>query len=73
MANYKVSIVVTKSYHPWAIVNLREEPKIGNTIILETEEFVIVEILQLMPPKGVFHFLHLTCEPKAAGQRWEGG
>ena len=67
MAIYKVSVVVIKCDHPGAIVNLHEEPKIGNTIKLGTDEFVIVEILQLMPPKGDFHFLHLTCEPKNAG------
>lgn len=67
MAIYKVSIVVIKSDHPGAIVNLTEEPKVGNTISLGNQEFVIVEILQLMPPKGDFHFLHLTCEPKSVG------
>jgi hypothetical protein len=66
MAIYKVSIVVIKSDHPGAIVNLREEPKVGKTIKLGNDEFVIIEILQLMPPKGEFHFLHLTCEPKTA-------
>lgn len=64
MAIYKVSVVVVKSDHPGAIVNLQEEPRVGNSIRLGNEEFVIVEILQLMPPKGDFHFLHLTCEPK---------
>jgi hypothetical protein len=67
MAIYKVSVVVIKSDHPGAIVNLREEPKVGNTIKLGKEKFVIREILELMPPKGEFHFLHLTCEPAGAG------
>jgi len=64
MAIYKVSIVVIGSSHPGAIVNLSEEPKVGNKIKLGTEEFLIQEILELMPPKGDFYFLHLTCVPK---------
>jgi hypothetical protein len=64
MAIYKVSIVVLGGSHPGAIVNLYEEPKVGNSIKLGSDEFVIQEILQLMPQKGDFHFLHLTCVPK---------
>ena len=64
MTTYKVSIVVINSSHPGAIVNLTEEPVLGNTITLGKEKFVIREILELMPPKGDFNFLHLTCEPK---------
>ena len=64
MVTYKVSIVVLGGSHPGAIVNLYEEPKVGNTIKLGTDEFIIQEILELMPPKGDFYFLHLTCEPK---------
>ena len=64
MTIYKVSIVVVGSNHPGAIVNLSEEPKVGNLIKLGSEKFLIQEILELMPPKGDFCFLHLTCEPK---------
>lgn len=66
MTIYKVSIVVVGSSHPGAIVNLSEEPKVGNSIKLGSEKFFIKEILELMPPKGDFCFLHLTCEPKPA-------
>ena len=64
MAIYKVSIVVLGGGHPGAIVNLFVEPKVGNSIKLGSEEFIIQEILELMPPKGDFYFLHLTCVPK---------
>jgi hypothetical protein len=64
MSVYKVSVVVTKSEHPGAIVNLKEAPEIGKTIELGDNEFVIVEVLELMPPRGDFHFLHVTCVPK---------
>ena len=64
MTTYKVSIVVVGSSHPGAIVNLSDEPKVGNSIKLGSEEFLIQEILELMPPKGDFYFLHLPCVPK---------
>ncbi len=64
MAVYKVSVVVTKSDHPGAIVNLEVAPEVGKTLSLGNEEFTIVEVLELMPPRGDFHFLHVTCIPK---------
>jgi hypothetical protein len=63
MAVYKVSVVVTKSDHPGAILNLQEAPEVGKTITLGKSEFIIVETFELMPPRGDFHFLHATCVP----------
>jgi hypothetical protein len=63
MSVYKVSVVVTKGNHPGAIVNLHEMPEVGKTINLGDEEFLIKEVLELMPPRGDFHFLHVTCVP----------
>ncbi|MGD8458655.1 MAG: hypothetical protein PVF83_19945 [Anaerolineales bacterium] len=64
MAVYKVSVVVTKSEHPGAILNMDEAPEVGKTISLGKEEFVILEVFELMPPRGDFFFLHATCVPK---------
>jgi hypothetical protein len=64
MAVYKVSVVVTGGNYPGAILNLKQEPKVGEVIRLGNDEFVITEVLQLMPPRGDFHFLHITCRPK---------
>ena len=64
MAVYKVSVVITKNDHPGAILNLQEAPEVGKTIVLGKNEFVIIEVFQLMPPRGDFHFLHATCVPK---------
>ena len=64
MAVYKVSVVVTQGDHPGAILNLQEEPLVGNTLKLGEEEFTILEVLELMPSRGDFHFLHVTCAPK---------
>ncbi|MBI3158862.1 MAG: hypothetical protein HYZ26_04615 [Chloroflexi bacterium] len=64
MAIYKVSVVVTGGNYPGAILNLKQEPKVGELIKLGNDEFIITEVLQLMPPRGDFHFLHITCRPK---------
>lgn len=66
MTVYKVSVVVTKGDHPGAIVNLHEMPEVGKTITLGDEEFIIKEVLELMPPRGDFQFLHVTCVPAGA-------
>lgn len=63
MAVYKVSYVVTGKNHPGAIVNLDHRPEVGEKVILGEEEFVVVEVLDLMPPRGDFHFIHATCRP----------
>lgn len=65
MAVYKVSVVVSGGgNYPGAILNLKQEPKVGDLLKLGSEEFVVTEVLQLMPPRGDFHFLHVTCRPK---------
>lgn len=64
MAVYKVSVVVTKSEHPGAILNMDTAPEVGKTISLGKEEFIILEVFELMPPRGDFFFLHATCVPK---------
>jgi len=64
MAVYKVSVVVTNSDHPGAILNLQEAPEVGKTITLGKNEFIVVEVFELMPPRGDFHFLHATCSPE---------
>jgi hypothetical protein len=64
MTVYKVSVVITQGDHPGAIINLDKTPEVGKTIKLGNDEFVIVEVMELMPPRGDFHFLHVTCTPK---------
>jgi hypothetical protein len=64
MAVYKVSVVVTKSDHPGAILNMDEAPEVGKIISLGKDEFVILEVFELMPPRGDFYFMHATCVPK---------
>ena len=61
MAIYKVSVVVVDSNHPGAIINLDTYPKPGTTIKIGEEEFLVVETLELMPPREDFYYLHVTC------------
>jgi hypothetical protein len=64
MAVYKVSVVVTKSDHPGEILNMEKAPEVGKTISLGKDEFVILEVFELMPLRGDFYFMHATCVPK---------
>ncbi len=62
MAVYKVSYVIKNSDHPGGIINLEEQPTIGQKIQLGDLELQIIEIFELMPPRGAFNYLHATCE-----------
>jgi hypothetical protein len=61
MATYKVSYVITGSDHPGAIVSRRDAPKVGDIIKLGNDLFEVIEVLELMPPRGDFHYFHATC------------
>ena len=58
---YKVSYVTTDADHPGAIANVDKPPKIGEKVNLGKETFEIIEVVELMPPRGEFSFLHATC------------
>jgi len=62
-AIYKVSYVIPGEDHPGAIVNTEEKPAVGDQIRLGDRQFVIVELIDLMPARGEFHFLHATLKP----------
>jgi len=59
---YKVSYVVTGASHPGAILN-DGRPRVGERIRLDGEPFEVVEVIDLMPPRGEFAYVHATCEP----------
>jgi hypothetical protein len=63
VTTYKVSIVVPGRRDIGGIQNLEQEPKPGDTIVLGTEKYEIVELVELMPPRGNFVYLHATCRP----------
>jgi len=64
MTTYKVSYVVIGSDHPGAIISSKEAPRRGDMVKLGKDSFEIIEVLELMPPRGEFHYFHVTCQPK---------
>ena len=62
MATYKVSLVVPGAEHSGAIVNLRERPQVGQRINVGEVEVEVLEVIDLIPPRGDFYFLHATCK-----------
>ena len=62
-AIYKVSYVVTGGGHPGAIVNEEIKPEVGDHVTLGQEEFEVLEVVDLIPARGEFSFLHVTVKP----------
>ena len=62
MATYKVSLVIPGAEHSGAIVNLRERPQVGQRITMGDIEVEVLEVIDLIPPRGDFYFLHATCK-----------
>lgn len=62
-ATYKVSYVVLGEDHPGAILNLDHRPEQGQFIELGDKTYKIIEVVDLIPPKGDFFYLHATLEP----------
>lgn len=61
MTIYKVSIVVPGRRDVGGIQNMEKEPKLGDILLLGKDSFEIVDVAELMPPRGNFAFLHATC------------
>jgi len=62
---YKVSYVVLGENHPGAILNMDEAPRVGATVTLGKRDFEVVEVLDLIPARGEFHFLHASLRPRS--------
>jgi hypothetical protein len=60
---YKVSFVVQEGTHPGGIQNLDERPQVGDVFTLGNQSFEIVEVMELMPPRGDYAYMHATCRP----------
>ncbi|HSB66564.1 MAG TPA: hypothetical protein VLD65_08290 [Anaerolineales bacterium] len=60
MSVYKVSFVVAGSEHAGAIINRDQAPIIGEKITLGEDLFEVVEVLELMPPRDGFFYIHST-------------
>lgn len=59
---YKVSYVVVGKPHLGAIVNLDGPPRVGDQVELSNEMCEVTEVVDLIPPRGDFAFLHVTCQ-----------
>ncbi|MGD8604627.1 MAG: hypothetical protein PVF49_08645 [Anaerolineales bacterium] len=62
-ATYKVSYVVLGEDNPGAILNLEQRPEEGQIVELGEKKYKIIEVVDLIPPKGDFIYLHATLEP----------
>ncbi|HEY84647.1 MAG TPA: hypothetical protein G4N96_06005 [Chloroflexi bacterium] len=72
MATYfKVSIVVPGRKDIGGIQNLKKEPKSGDTLTLGKDKYEIVNVSELMPPRGEFAYLHATCRPAKRNKQKE--
>ena len=63
---YKVSFVVQGGTHSGGIQNLDDRPQVGDVLAVGSDEFEIMEVLEIIPPRGNFAYLHATCRPVAA-------
>jgi hypothetical protein len=57
----KLSIVIPGAEHPGAIINTDSVPAVGDTLRLGDLTIRVVEVTELLPPRGDFHFVHATC------------
>jgi len=60
---YKVSFVVPGRRDVGGIQNIDREPKPGDRVRIGNLTFEVVEVTELMPPRGDFAYLHATCKP----------
>jgi hypothetical protein len=61
MTIYKVSYVIKGSEHPGGIINLAEKPIEGETLQIGELLLEVLEVIELMPPRGDFYYIHTTC------------
>ena len=59
---YKVSYVVLDGgEQAGTIVNQETCPEVGDHVTLSGQTYEVVEVLELMPPRGEFGYYHATC------------
>ena len=59
---YKVSLVVPGRRDLSTLQNMEQQPKPGDQIQVGTQTIEIVEVIELMPPRGDFAYMHATCK-----------
>ena len=61
MAIWKVSYVIDGRLDAGGIVNLDHAPEPGEVLIIGRDQLEVLESLELIPPRGEFHYIHVTC------------
>jgi hypothetical protein len=56
----KLSIVIPAGGHAGAIIDTAHIPHVGERIRLGSTVIEILEVRELLPPRGEFRFLHAT-------------
>jgi len=62
MAVWKVSYVVKGSDQPGGIINLNHNPVVDEILTIGEIQLEVLEVLELIPPKRDFHYVHVTCQ-----------
>jgi hypothetical protein len=57
----KLSIVIPGNERAGAIIDLPAIPNVGDQLILGETIAEVLEVMELIPPRGDFHFVHATC------------
>ncbi len=59
----KSALLSSAAIIPGTIVNLSRPPEVGEKVKLGTHVYQVIEVLNLIPPRGDFHYIHATCRP----------
>jgi hypothetical protein len=57
----KLSIVIPGSPYSGAIINTTALPQVGDHLPIGDTVVEVLEIEELLPSSGNFHFVHVTC------------
>ncbi len=58
----KLSIVIPGGQHAGAILDAASIPEEGDELQLGSVRVRVLEVRELLPPRGEFHFVHVTGE-----------
>jgi hypothetical protein len=56
----KLSIVIPGEGHAGAIIDTGRIPAVGERLKLGDDLVEVLEVRELLPPRGDFHFVHIT-------------
>ncbi len=57
---FKLSIVIPSGEHAGAIIDTPAMPNVGDRLALGNVTVEVVEVMELVPPRGDFRFVHVT-------------